>query len=476
LGEGDTITRRILGIADDFSNVGLMLARHAAWRQGETYGDGTATAVVVGAAAHRALVRQVGAGEAPVLLRRAFDDAVDVAVAHVRGLGRPLAVDQLPAFAARSLSDPGIARVVVDVVTRMGSDATVVTRDAPHADVRAQYVDGALWESRTGSADLHPGGSDELLLPEPRVLVWDAELGDADGLLTMLRRALDARVTGLLLVAKSFSDAAIGLLVANRMVLRLGAVVAPLAGNHQRWALDDLAALTGTRAFGPGTGDRLNTIPLDQLGRARRALVGLRHLNVAVASLRDGRVAAQVASAHRLLEDTHDPAETRALRERLGRLAGGMAIVWVGGRTDPERNARRVAVDRALRRVAAVVRSGAVPGGGAAYLSALPALSTTGEERSAAAALGAALQRPTWWIGENARIGGRRAVALTSNGAPERGLDAERGTVVELRACGLVDPTDTVIGALRAGAGVASAAISAGWVITARDRPVAPRP
>jgi chaperonin GroEL len=479
LDEGDTIARRITGIADDFSNTGLMLARHAAWRQGQAWGDGTATAVVLGAAAHRALLRQVVAGEGSLPVRLAFDDAVSAAVAHVQGLGRPVTPDQLPSFAARSLSDPVLERVVVEVMTRMGHDAAVVTRDAPDADVRAQYVDGAMWEAHTASTALHAGGGNELLLPEPHVLVWDADLDDTDGLIALLRRALEARASGLLLVAKSFSDPAIGLLAANRMVLRLGAVVAPMAGRHQRWALDDLAALTGTQVFGPGTGDRVGGIPLDRLGRARRALVGPRHLNIAAGQPRDQRVVAQVATTRHLLEEAGDLAEARELRERLGRLAGGMAIVWVGGRTDLERTGRRAAVDRALRRLAAVVRGGAVPGGGSSYLSASRALDTlaaTREGRRAAFALGAALQRPTWWIGENAHVGGRRAVALAGDGAPERGLDVERGTVVDLRSCGLVDPTDVVIGALRAGAGVASTAISAGWVITGPHSPRAPRP
>jgi chaperonin GroEL len=476
---GDTIARRITGIVDDFSNVGMLLARHAAWRQGQTFGDGTAAAVVLGAAAHRALVRAVAAGEGSVSLRLAFDDAVNAAVAHVQGLGRPVAPQQLPAFAARSLSDPVMEQVVVEVVTRMGHDATVVTRDAPDAEVRAQYVDGAMWEAHTASTALHPGGREELLLPEPHVLVWDADLSDVDGLMGLLRRAVEARVTGLLLVAKSFSDAAIGLLVANRMVLRTGAVVAPMAGTHQRWALDDLAALTGTQVFGPGTGDRVSAIPVDRLGRARRALVGPRHLNLTAGQPHDGRVAGQVASARHLLEETNDLVEARELRERLGRLSGGMAIVWVGGRTDLERTGRRAAVDRALLRLAAVVRSGAVPGCGSSYLSAIRALDTLAATRCgrhAASALRAALQRPTWWIGENAHVGGRRMVALASDIAPERGLDVARGTVVDLRSCGLVDPTDVVIGALRAGAGVASTAISAEWVITGPHRPLAPRP
>jgi chaperonin GroEL len=240
-----------------------------------------------------------------------------------------------------------------------------------------------------------------------------------------------------------------------------------------------MAALTGGRVAGEAFGDRLEELPRDALGRARRAIIGARSLNLSTGVPGSDRVAVQRSAARHLLEDATDDTEVRSLRERLGRLDGGMAIVWVGGRTDTERSVRRAAMDAAIGRLSALARGGAIPGAGAAYLAAARMVTDRGspEARAAVAALRSALERPAWWIARNAHLDARRCVAEARLVAPECGFDVVQGRIVELRATGLVDPVESVVGALRTGAAAASSAMSAAGVILAPAHgPPSPRP
>jgi chaperonin GroEL len=469
---GATAARRILGVRGELVDTGMMLARHAAWRQDQACGDGSATAVVMAASAHRELMRALAATSAAGGVREAFDHAVRSAAESIRAHARPIDERSLPATAARSIGDQLVADVAVEAVTRMGPEGVIVARDAPHTDIRLQFVDGSMWDAKPAFPEL-PGGSagTELALREPAVLVWDADLDDPEALTTVLTLVLASGGRDLLLVARAFSASVVGLLSRNRTVLRVGAVIAPLAGQHQRWALDDLAALTDGRALGPTFGDRLEDVTIEKLGRARRAVVGPRFLNITAAPRTPERVRAQRAATRRLLEDANTDTETRSLRERLGRLDGGMAIVWVGGRTESERAERRQAMDAAILRIGAVVRGGAVPGAGATYLAAAQRLPDGRgvESRLAAAAVRVALERPAWWLARNAHLDARGCVAAARAVAPERGYDVESRQLVDLWSAGLVDPLETVVGALQRGASAASSAISAAGVVVARQ-------
>ncbi len=471
LSDAGILALRLTGIPEPCANVGLMLNRQVAWKLRSEMGDGSATASVICAATHRGLLTATTAGADPRRLRSGVEHAVELVSRAITASARPLSSGEAERFVAASSGDPRLVPVVTEAIALLGPDAVITVRDSPRDTPELQIVEGALWESGLVSSQFGDGGmGEDLVLDRPRVLIWDEKLEDAAPLIDTLECLRWNGVRSLLLVARTVGPAVMALLAANNKPdFRLAAVNAPYEGNNLEWALADLAALTGARVLAPERGDTLKRLDMGAVGRAQRAIVGRGFFNVFPLDAASEAVARQVASVRYRLSESENESERGALWSRLGRLAGGMGVVWVGGHNEEERLQRRRATERTVAGLRAAVDGGVVPGAGATYLAVARCLSgsTTHDEDLGVAAVAAALTAPARWIARNAGLDPIAAVAEARAVAPDQGIDGVTGTLVHLRSAGIVDPALTLIRAVSVGATAAAMAIT-GEVLVVR--------
>lgn len=462
--DGGTIAQRMTGIPDRFGNAGFMLARHVAWQLAKDVGDGSATAIVIFAAAHRYLMAYAAAGADPISLQRGVNHAVREAEAFIDRTARPFAADELERFPATCSHDPAVKRIVTDAVAFLGQDAVIVVRESSGTTVRLECIEGALWETGlTGSMLAANGGTGDVALEHPRVLLWDAPIDEPGPLAAALAQLRADSARSVLVVSGHIAPAAAAVLVRNNVPdFRLAAVLAPGQGTSRAGALQDLAVLTGGRVLAPDRGDTLRRLDLRAVGAARRVAAGQRYLNILATDATAERVGTQAAAVRRLIERNEEDHEHRALMDRLGRLEQGMGIIWVGASTSTERDLRRRSAERAVASLRAALGDGIVPGGGATYLGAARSLGFDGanDEQLGVAAVARALEAPAWWIARNAGLNPDRAVGLARPEAPVRGIDAHSGELVDLAEAGIVDAARIVRRALTVGATAAALAMS----------------
>ena len=450
--DASTIARRMTGLPDRFGNIGFMLARHAAWKMRTEVHDGAATAVVMLAVAHRELQRLVEAGANRVELKHQVESAVDVALSSISAAATPLNPSEYETFAASMAGNHDVARVVVEALAVLGSDATIVTRASTGRRIELECIEGALWESTAVIAPLVTGFEGRRQLSRPRVLLWDGPLDDVRQLATALSRLCNDDARAILVIAQSFSSEVLGLFTMNSSPeLLLVPVTAPQDGQQQDSAYGDIAVLTGSKRLSIAAGDSLVRLDPETVGILSRATVGPRFLNLLAVDEQSDFIDARIASVRHLMATTEDEREWKRLQLRLGRLQQGMGMIWVGAATESERDYLLQCTERALSGLRAASTSGVVPGAGASLLAISRTLAENGRAcgHPGTLVVAKALEAQARWLARNAGLDPDWAVARGLSEAPERGLDVSSGEIADLRAGGVVDPASTLIEAIR---------------------------
>lgn len=451
LDQAALIARRMIGLEDDFTNMGAMLLRHLVWGMQESVGDGGATAAVI---AHHLLDRTVayaGAGGDLHAVRRGIEQAAGSAGETLRSLARPVS---RPAAIAQvvdnSLHDREVAREIGEALEEVGADGEIDVRDGYDGGTAVEYVEGVCWNGGFAARYFLPGNATKVTLDEPLILVTDHALTLAEDVLPAVELCLVAGRRPLLVIAPEITGPALALLLANRE-RGLLAVKAPVAIGQQTRAIEDLAVITSARLFSRARGDDLSGVALDDLGAARQAwsttgqagLVGGRGSRAAIGA-RLAEVLGELARA------TEDDARAK-IRERAGRLAGVAAIVRVSGRTDGERSERKRQVESAVAAGRAALRGGTVPGGGTALVAAAAAidrLGLSGEVAVGAGFLARALEEPLRVMAANAGLESPAILHAARSRAPKEVFDLLAQRWVDPWESGLVDPLLVLLEAL----------------------------
>jgi chaperonin GroEL len=471
LSDAGILALRLTGIPEPYANVGFMLNRQVAWKLHTEMGDGSATASVICGAAHRALLTAVVAGAEPHCLRRGVARAVQLASMAIIEAAEPLSAPAAQRLVASTCQDARLVPIITDAVAVLGPDGVITVKDSPRDHPELQIVEGSLWES--GLVSSHFTGSDmgaQIRVAHPHVLIWNASLDEIGPVVDALGQLRHSDVRCLLIVARSFNAEVMSLLDANNKPgFQLFPVSAPYEGTNQEWALSDLAVLTGARVLGPDRGDTLRRLDLRDLGWAERATIGSDFFNVLPFEGPSEAVERQAASVRYLLSESEKESERAALSGRLGRLAGGMGVVWVGGHNEEERVERRQGTERTIASLRAASEGGIVPGSGAMYLAVSRNLSATAtkDDDPGMAAIATALAAPAWWIARNAGLDAEAALAAARPVAPGQGIDGVTGALIDLRRAGVMDPALILVRALAVGATAAAMAIT-GEVLVAR--------
>jgi chaperonin GroEL len=462
--DGDTVAKDI-ELEDRFENIGAQMLREVAGKANDEAGDGTTTAIVLARAIAREGIKAVTVGLNPMEVKRGIDMAVTAADVHIGKLSR--SVDTREAIVhvgmVASNGDEEIAGMLADAIDRVGRDGAITVEEAQSLETELHVVEGMQFDR--GYISPHFVTDAEKMVCEldrPRILLHEGKISTLQPLLPILE-AVAKDGAPLLIVAEEVEGDALATLIVNKLRggLKLAAVKAPGFGDRRKAMMDDLAVLVGTIVVRDELGMKLDSIGIDQLGRAKLVKITKDETILVGAGGQDEAIAARIAQIRTQLEEASSDYDRQKLEERLAALSGGVAVIRVGGTSESEVKERKDRVDDAVNAVRAAVAEGVVPGGGIALLDAIKALEplkpANDEQRVGIDAVRRALEAPVRQIVENAGLAGAViAGKLRERENPNIGLDARTGEFVDMFKAGIIDPTHVVRAALRCGGSVAA--------------------
>ncbi|MCY3781697.1 MAG: hypothetical protein OXG78_15385 [Chloroflexi bacterium] len=421
LDDGAVIARRIIELPNQYENIGAMLLRGMLWRLHEAVGDGTATAAIVYRTVFAEGVRFAAAGGDLTQLRRHLEAGLAAITTHLDSQITPLEGAAKLADIARSVcDDANLAEALTEILQVMDASGLIDIQGGQARSPRCAYFEGNFF-----SGGSHGAGSGAIELEEAALLLSDFDFKEAEEVVPILRLALQEKIENLVIVARSVAEPVAALLNRSETSARLRIIAAKTPGSTsqaQADALGDLAVLTGGRPLLEVTGDRTNTLGPAHLGHARRLWLDKNYLSIRGGRGDTRRLRAQIAELQKALQAATDTDIRKELRDRIGRLKGGFAILYTGGSAPSEIEARVAMTERALRAIRAARRRGLLPGGGMALLSCRDMLqqrqgeSRTPDEGAAYSILLKAVGAPFAALAQNAGYEAAFLLAQLENG------------------------------------------------------------
>jgi chaperonin GroEL len=461
--DGVTVAREV-ELRDKFENMGAQMLREVATRTSHEAGDGTTTATVLSHALIRGGVKAVAGGLSPMELKRGIDDAVKAAIADIKKRSKLVStLDEIVQVGTVSANgDRDIGMLLGKAMQKVGSDGVITLQQARSIDTELDFVDGMQFDRGYVSPHFITNQQKMICeLEDPYILIQEKKLDELQSLLPLME-ALLKKPKPLLIIADDFAADVLALLVLNngRGGLQTAAVKAPRFGEHRKGLMEDIAILTGGRLFSEERGITLWNASLDMLGRAKSVRVEKENTIIIDGAGNKTEIAARTNLLRTQLADLTGDYDRQRLRDRLAKLASGVAVIRVGGATELELSERRDRVQDALCATRAAMEEGVVAGGGTALLHAGKALAElkpeNDEQKAGIDIVRRALRAPAWQIAENSGLDGSIVVGkvLESDDA-NQGFDARTGHYVDMIEAGILDPTRVVRLALQNAASVA---------------------
>ncbi len=461
--DGVTVAKEI-EISDKSENMGAQLVREVASKTNDTAGDGTTTAIVLAQSIVREGGRGVAAGLAPMELKRGIDRAVTAVVEELQKRSRKITTQaetaQVGTVSANG--DAAIGRMIADAMERVGKEGVITVEETKAVDTELDVVDGMQFD-RGYSSPYFVTNSEKMTaeLADPYILIFEKKLSGLKTFLPLLESIVQAD-TPLLIVAEDIDGEALATLVVNKLRggLKVAAVKAPGFGDRRKAMLEDIATLTGGQVISEDLGIKLENVTLAMLGRAKKVLIEKENTTIVDGAGDADAIKARCNQIRAQVEETTSDYDREKLQERLAKLAGGVAVIRVGGGSEIEVKERKDRIDDALNATRAAVEEGIVPGGGVALARASLILATLNAE-NADQKLGIeivrrALQAPLRQIAENSgEDGAVIAGRVLEHDSYDYGFDAQTGEFKDLVAAGIIDPTKVVRVALQNAASVA---------------------
>ncbi|MCB8840521.1 chaperonin GroEL [Aurantimonas sp. VKM B-3413] len=466
--DGVTVAKEI-ELEDKFENMGAQMVREVASKTNDKAGDGTTTATVLAASILREGAKLVAAGMNPMDLKRGIDIAV---AAVVKDIGERAAkvnssaeIAQVGTIAANG--DASVGEMIARAMDKVGKEGVITVEEAKTAETELEVVEGMQFD-RGYLSPYFVTNAEKMRaeLEEPHVLLHEKKLSNLQALLPILEAVVQSG-RPLLIVSEDVEGEALATLVVNKLRggLKVAAVKAPGFGDRRKAMLEDLAILTGGTVISEDVGIKLENVTLDMLGRAKRVIID-KDATTIVDGGGDGEaIKARVTQLKAQVEETTSDYDREKLQERLAKLAGGVAVIRVGGVTETEVKERKDRIDDALNATRAAVEEGIVPGGGMALLRARASLrGLNGANADIAAGISViarALEAPIRQIAENAGVEGSIVIGKLEDAAANYGFDAQSEAYVDMIAAGIVDPAKVVRTALQDAGSIAAMLITA---------------
>ncbi|MBY3216189.1 chaperonin GroEL [Rhizobium laguerreae] len=478
--DGVSVAKEI-ELEDKFENMGAQMVREVASKTNDLAGDGTTTATVLAASIFREGAKLVAAGMNPMDLRRGIDLAVIAVVKEIKARAMKVKssgeIAQVGTIAANG--DATIGEMIARAMDKVGNEGVITVEEARTAETELDVVEGMQFDRGYLSPYFVTNAEKmRVELEEPYILVHEKKLGSLQAMLPILEAVVQ---TGkpLLLISEDVEGEALATLVVNKLRggLKVAAVKAPGFGDRRKAMLEDIAVLTAGQMISEDLGIKLENVTLDMLGHAKRVLIDKESTTIIDGSGEKAAIQARIQQIKAQIEDTTSDYDKEKLQERLAKLAGGVAVIRVGGATETEVKEKKDRIDDALNATRAAVEEGIVPGGGVALLRAKSALmGLTGENADVTAGISIvlrALEAPIRQIADNAGFEGSIVVGkLADSNDHNQGFDAQTETYVDMIEAGIVDPAKVVRTALQDAGSIAALLITAEVMIAdipARD-------
>ena len=461
--DGVTVAKEI-ELPDKFENMGAQMVREVATRTSTEAGDGTTTATVLAQAIVREGVKAVAAGLNPMDLKRGIDLAVHAVVADIRSRARKVTtnaeVAQVGAISANG--DTEIGDMLAKAMETVGNEGVITVEEAKSLATEMDVVEGMQFDR--GYISPYFVTNAERMVAEfedAYILLHEKKLSNLQAMLPMLEAAVQTS-RPLLIIAEDVEGEVLATLVVNKLRggLKIAAVKAPGFGDRRKAMLEDIAVLTGGQVISEDIGVKLENVTLDMLGRAKRVRIDKENTTIIDGAGSKDDIQARIKQIRAQIEETTSDYDREKLQERLAKLAGGVAVIRVGGATEVEVKERKDRVEDAMHATRAAVEEGIVPGGGVALLYAIKALdalnSANDDQRVGIDIVRRALQAPARQIAINAGVDGSIVVGkLTDKDDPSWGFNAQTGEYGDLVQAGVIDPAKVVRIALQDAASVA---------------------
>ncbi|MFP3920921.1 MAG: chaperonin GroEL [Dichotomicrobium sp.] len=465
--DGVTVAKEI-ELEDKFENMGAQMVREVASKTNDAAGDGTTTATVLAQAIMREGLKAVAAGMNPMDLKRGIDKAVAQVVESIRKDARDVSssgeVAQIGTISANGEKE--IGDMIAEAMEKVGNDGVITVEEAKSLETELEVVEGMEFD-RGYLSPYFITNSDKMVceLDEPYILIHEKKLSNLQAMLPVLESVVQSGKP-LMIIAEDVEGEALATLVVNKLRggLKVAAVKAPGFGDRRKAMLQDIAVLTGGQVVSEELGIKLENVTVDMLGRAKRISITKDDTTIVDGAGDKQDIEARVQQIRAQIEDTTSDYDREKLQERLAKLAGGVAVIRVGGASEMEVKERKDRVDDALNATRAAVEEGIVAGGGVALLRAVNAITIEGENADQEAGIKIvrrALQEPIRQIAENAGVEGSIVVGkVLEKNDPNWGYNAQLDEYCDLVEAGIIDPAKVVRHALQDASSVAGLMIT----------------
>jgi len=481
--DGVTVAKEI-ELEDKFENMGAQMVREVASKTNDVAGDGTTTACVLAQAIVREGAKAVAAGMNPMDLRRGVDLAVATTIEDLKKRSKKVKgteeIAQVGSIAANG--ETMIGEKIAEAMQKVGNEGVITVEESKALEFELDVVEGMQFD-RGYLSPYFITNADKMIaeLEDPYVLLHEKKLSGLQAMLPVLEAVVQ---TGrpLLIVAEDVEGEALATLVVNKLRggLKVAAVKAPGFGDRRKAMLEDIAILTGGQVISEDLGIKLENVTLEMLGRAKRVRVEKENTTIVDGHGKKPDIQGRIGQIKQQIEETTSDYDKEKLQERLAKLAGGVAVIKVGGATEIEVKERKDRVDDALNATRAAVEEGIVPGGGVALLRAKKAVdalkSDNADIQAGIKIVSKALESPIRQIVENAGVEGSIVVGRVLEKSGNYGFDAQKEEYTDLVLAGIIDPTKVVRTALQDAASVASILITTEAMIAEKPKEKAPMP
>jgi len=458
--DGVTIAKDI-ELQDPFENMGVQLVKEAASKTNDACGDGTTTSTILAHAIITGGFKNVAAGADPLALKRGIEKATGAIIEELKSASTPVKdKEQIDQVATITAKDHEIGNLIAEVMDKVGKDGVITVEESKGITYETEYVEGMQFDRGYISPYLITNPERmETEIEDPYILITDKKISAVSDLLPALEKILQVS-KNLLVVAEDIDGEALATLVVNKLrgTINVLAVKAPGFGDRRKAMLEDMAVLTGGKVISEEVGRKLDSVTVEDLGRARRVTADKDKTTIVEGKGADEAIKARIKQIKAQIEETTSDFDREKLQERQAKLAGGVAVVKVGAATEVELKEKKHRVEDALSATRAAVEEGILPGGGVALLNSLKALDKLelkGDEATGVDIIRKSVEEPIRWIAVNAGRDGSVVVDSVKKSPVGTGYDAEADDFGDMVKKGIIDPTKVVRSALQNAASIA---------------------
>ena len=474
--DGVTIARDI-ELDDPFENMGAQLVRQVATKTNDIAGDGTTTATLLAQSMIHEGMRNVAAGANPMVLKKGIEKAVKTLVAELKKVSKPVESQKAIAQVATvSSADEEIGQYIADAMEKVGKEGVITVEESKGMETSLSVVEGMQFDRGYISPYMVTDTDKmEAVMNDPYILITDKKISTVNDILPILEQVVKMGKE-LVIIAEDLDGEALATIVVNKLrgTFKALAVKAPGFGDRRKAMLEDIAILTGGQLISEELGRKLDSVTIEDLGRARQVHSSKENTTIVDGMGEKSAITSRIEQIKKQIADTTSDFDKEKLQERLAKLSGGVAVIEIGAATEVEMKDKKLRVEDALHATRAAVEEGIVAGGGTTFIDILPALDALeadGDVKTGINIVRRAVEEPVRQIANNAGLEGSVVVAEVKNSAVGVGFDAYKGEYVDMIANGIVDPAKVTRSALQNAASIAAMVLTTETLVADKPAP-----